>query len=119
MSIISDLSDPALLFADRHSLFWMFCLKTKASGTFPRSLVSLHFTLILYRNDLTLVVASASLAHSVRHHKSSALAALYQVGSAHLPVCSAAVSSRFGRFILRTDRHGLHLLQLFKNILDN
>ena len=66
--------------------------------------------LILHLNNLSLIVASAGLAYSVRQHQGAALRALYQVGSAHLPVRSAAVSSRLRGFILRTDRHGSHLL---------
>lgn len=75
--------------------------------------------LIFNTDDFSLVVRTASLANSMRHHQGTALAALYQIWSAHLPVCSTAVSSSFRRFILWTDRHGLHLLRLFKNILDN
>ena len=52
----------------------------------------------------------------MRHHKSTTLAALYQIDSAHLPVCSTLISSSLRSFILWTNRHGLHLLQLFKNI---
>ena len=62
--------------------------------------------LIFNADDLSLIIRATSLADSVRHHQSAALAALYQVRSAHLPVSPAAVSSRFGRLILRTDRHG-------------
>lgn len=75
--------------------------------------------LVFYVYDFSLIVASASLAYSMRHHQGSALAALYQIWCAHLPVCSTAISSCFRRFILWTNRHGLHLLQLLKNILDN
>ena len=67
--------------------------------------------LCFLRNDLFLVVRSASLANSVRHHKRAALAALYKIRSSHLPVCSATVSSCLGMFILRTNStHRLHLL---------
>ena len=55
--------------------------------------------------NLLLVVRSAGLAHSVRYHKHTASAALYQSGSTHFPVCSPLIPSAFGRFILRTNRH--------------
>lgn len=55
--------------------------------------------------NLLLVVRTASLTYSVRHHKCAALAALYQCRSAHFPVRSSLISSTFGRFILRTNRH--------------
>ena len=54
---------------------------------------------------LGVALALASLTNSVRHHQSAALAALYQSGSTHLPVCSSLISSTFRRFIFRTDRH--------------
>ena len=56
-------------------------------------------------NNLLLVVRTASLTNSVRHHQCAAFAALYQCRSAHFPVCSSLISSTFGRFILRTNRH--------------
>ena len=68
---------------------------------------------LINRNDLFLVVRSTSLAYSMRHHKSTTFAAFYQVRSAHFPVCSSLISSSFGRFILRTNRHRLHLLYAF------
>lgn len=70
---------------------------------------SMFFGLV-NRNDLFLVVASTSLANSMRHHKSTTLAALYQIDSAHLPVCSTLISSSLRSFILWTNRHVLHLL---------
>ena len=45
----------------------------------------------------------------MRHHKSTTLAALYQIDSAHLPVCSTLISSSLRSFILWTNRHVLHL----------
>ena len=69
-----------------------------------------HFELLLSGDDLLLVVASAALAYSVRHHQRAALRALYQSGSTHFPVCSSLISSSLGRFVLRTDGHILHLL---------
>ena len=68
---------------------------------------------LVNRNDLFLVVASTSLANSMRHHKRTTFAAFYQVRSTHFPVCSSLISSSFGRFILRTNRHRLHLLYAF------
>ena len=53
--------------------------------------------------DLLLIVRTASLANSVRHHQCTTFAALYQCRSAHFPVCSSLISSTFGRFILRTN----------------
>ena len=55
--------------------------------------------------NLLLVIRTASLTNSVRHHKCAAFAALYQCRSTHFPVCSSLISSTFGRFILRTNRH--------------
>ena len=69
--------------------------------------------LFLYLYDLPLIIGSASAANPMGHHQSAAFAALYQVRSAHFPICSPAVSSRFGRFIFRADRHSLHLLKPF------
>ena len=60
------------------------------------------FTSIL-ADDLFLIIRTASLAYSVRNHKSSALAALNECGSGHFPVRSSFISSSFGRFILRTN----------------
>ena len=74
---------------------------------------------VLYRDDLSLVVASAGLADSMRSHKGSALAALNQSRSAHLEDSgSLGISSGFGMLILRADRHGLHLLKIAENIQD-
>ena len=64
-------------------------------------------------NDLFFIVRAARLAYSVRHHKSTALTALHQIRSAHLPVRSSLISSSLGRFILWTNRHRLHLLYAF------
>ena len=44
-------------------------------------------------NDFALIVGSACLAYTVRHHKLAALAAFYKVRSAHLPVGSSFISS--------------------------
>ena len=74
---------------------------------------------LIYCYDLFFVVRAASLAYSMRHHQSAALGTLHQIGNAHLPICPAAISSSLRGFILWTDRHGSHLLKLFKNILDN
>jgi hypothetical protein len=46
--------------------------------------------------DLLLVARTTVLANSVRNHKSSALAALYESGCRHLPVSSSLVSVTFG-----------------------
>ena len=70
---------------------------------------SLNFASLIYKlinaYDLLLIVRTASLANSVRHHQCTTFAALYQCRSAHFPVCSSLISSTFGRFILRTNRH--------------
>ncbi len=64
-------------------------------------------SLLTNGNNLFLVVRTTSLANSVRHHKSTALAALYEIGSSHLPVSSATVSPCLGMFVLRTNStHG-------------
>ena len=72
-------------------------------------LFSLNFASLIYQlinaYDLLLIVRTASLANSVRHHQCTTFAALYQCRSAHFPVCSSLISSTFGRFILRTNRH--------------
>ena len=71
----------------------------------------LNIVLSFLRYNLFLVIRSASLANSVRHHKRAALAALYEIGSSHFPVSSATVSSCLGMFVLRTNStHGSHLL---------
>ncbi len=68
--------------------------------------MSFHGSLLVFNfNDFFFVIASASLANSVWHHKCAAFAAFYKVWSAHFPVCSSLIASCFGRFILRTDRH--------------
>ena len=92
----------------------------KPSGFLPASF-SFHISYLSLRlgiDDLSLIVRAAGLADSVRHHQRAALAALYQGRSAHFPVRSSLVSSGFGRFILRADRHYLHLLVLTKYIHD-
>ena len=75
--------------------------KQKTAGTNRRFSNSIRLSFL--RDNLFLVVASASLANSVRHHQCAALAALNKIGSSHLPVCSSAVSSGFRMFILRTN----------------
>ena len=45
--------------------------------------------------DLLLIVRTTVLAYSVRNHKASALAALYESGSSHLPVSSSLISVTF------------------------
>ncbi len=45
--------------------------------------------------DFFFIVAAACLTYSVRHHKFSALRALHQIRSAHLPVSSSLISSSF------------------------
>ena len=62
-------------------------------------------------NDLFLVVGAACLADLVRYHQRTAFAALDQCRIAHLPVCSAAVSSCLRGLILGTNRHMIHLLR--------
>ena len=82
------------------------------------SVLTIFQILIFNADDFFLVVAAASLAYPMGHHQSPALAALYQIHSAHFPVSPAFISSGFGRPVLWTDRHGLHLLKLLKQILD-
>ena len=62
-------------------------------------------------NDLFFVVGAACLADLVRYHQRTAFAALDQCRIAHLPVCSAAVSSCLRGLILGTNRHMIHLLR--------
>ena len=85
----------------------------KTLGTCQRSFLLYgtycsHFpnSLILC-DDLFLVIRTALLAYSVRHHQRAAFAALYKSRSAHFPVSPSLVASSFGRFIFRTDRHSL------------
>lgn len=68
------------------------------------SVPSFHFinSLILC-DDLFLIIRTALLADSVRHHQRAAFAALYKSRSAHFPICASLVTSSFGRFIFRTD----------------
>ena len=61
--------------------------------------------LSLYRNHFFFVIRSASLADSMRYHQSAAFAAFDQGRFAHLPICSAAVSSCLRGFIFGTNRH--------------
>lgn len=72
-------------------------------------LFSLNFASLIYQlinaYDLLLIVRTASLANSVRHHQCTTFAALYQCRSAHFPVCSSLIASCFGRFILWADGH--------------
>ena len=60
----------------------------------------------IHSDDLFLIIRSASLADSVRSHKSSAFAAAYKRRSSHFPGSSSAVPSCFGMLIFRADRHG-------------
>ena len=74
-------------------------LFTKKKGCrFPDSLnlrPDVKHLCLIHLNDLLLVVCSAVLADSVRHHKSAALAASYQSRSRHFPVRSSLISMRF------------------------
>ncbi len=63
------------------------------------------YEILIDRNNLFFIVASAVFAYSVRNHELPAFAAPHQSGLCHLPVCSSSVSSSFGRFIFRADRH--------------
>ena len=91
-------------FAPNSLLSWLYHAKEAAKpGGLRTFLFSIHC------DDLFFVISPACLADSVRHHQSSAFAALDQRSSTHFPVCSLAVSSRFGMFVFRTNRHGLHL----------
>lgn len=67
-------------------------------------------TSILSRDDLFLIIRSAALADSVRHHQCAALAALNKSRSRHFPVRSSLISVASGRFVLRANRHQYHLL---------
>lgn len=69
-------------------------------------------------NDLFLVISAAVLADSVGHNQRTALAALGHRRNRHLPVCSPGIPSCLRRLILRTNRHGSHLLKFIKNIPD-
>ena len=60
---------------------------------------------LINTDDFFLIIRAACLAYSVRHHQGAAFAALNQCRSTHFPVCSSLISSCFGRFILRTNRH--------------
>ncbi len=72
----------------------------------PRPAESLRFSVLsLYRNHFFFVIRSASLADSMRYHQSAASAAFHQGRFAHLPICSAAVSSCLRGFIFGTNRH--------------
>ena len=66
-------------------------------------LFSLNFASLIYQlinaYDLLLIVRTASLANSVRHHQCTTFAALYQCRSAHFPVCSSLIASCFGRLL--------------------
>ena len=72
------------------------------------------YYLSLNLNDFALVVRTAGLADSVRHHQCAAFAALHQSGCAHFPICPSLISSGLGRLILRTDRHGYTSLNCLK-----
>ena len=54
------------------------------------------YLLVLYFDNLTLIVRSASLANSMRHNQSTTLGALNKVCCTHLPICSSAVSAGLG-----------------------
>lgn len=90
----------------------VFCIKKQGSDL-CRTLVLISCFTLVYCNDLFLIIRTAGLAYSVGHHKSTAFAAFYQIRSTHLPVCSSLIASSFGRFILWTNRHRLHLLYAF------
>jgi len=75
--------------------------------------------LVLNFDDFLLIVASASFANSVWHHKCSTFATFNKVHSAHFPVRSSLVTSSFGRFVLRTNGHRLHLLKFTEYITDS
>ena len=76
-----------------------------------RGLFAKFFASGINFNDLFLVVGTACLADLVRYHQRTAFAALDQCRIAHLPVCSAAVSSCLRGLILGTNRHMIHLLR--------
>ncbi len=71
---------------------------------------SMRYTLTLCCDDLFLIVRTAALANSVRHHQRAALAALNKSRSRHFPVRSSLISVASGRFVLRANRHQYHLL---------
>ena len=52
--------------------------------------------LVFYFNNSFLVVGTAGLANSVRHHQGATFAAFYEIRSAHFPVRSSFISSSFG-----------------------
>ena len=84
----------------------IFFIKTPLikRGVFFNIILSFNF------NDFFLVVRTASLANSVRKHKSAAAAALYKRRSAHLPISSTRIPASLRTFILWTDWHREHLL---------
>ena len=100
----------------RHITFNIFRHK-KSKGNISETLGFMRFlSELLSCDDFLLVVRTASLANSVRHHKRATLAALYKIRSSHLPVCSTTVSSCLGMLILRTncshDHTSLKLLKI-------
>ena len=85
--------------------------RKKTADAFPSAVFCKAFELFVDFNDLFLVVGAACLADLVRYHQRTAFAALDQSRIAHLPVCSAAVSSCLRGLILGTNRHMIHLLR--------
>lgn len=86
----------------------VFLSQIKNSGDFSPELQSSQ---LFCRQNLFLVVRMTSLAYSVRHHQCATIATLNKIWSRHLPVCSTAISSSLGMFILRTNSsHDSHLL---------
>lgn len=95
---------------------FLFCMQKNRT---PFRILFFTFQLVFNFNDFFLIVASASLANSVRHHQGAAFAAFYQIRSAHLPVCTSFITSCFRCFVLWTYGHRLHLLKFTKYITDS
>jgi len=87
------------------NLLSQFSIERKKAFSLRRKPIYRAIGLFLYGYNLLLVVRTAVLAYSVRHHQCTALAALNQSRSTHLPVCSSLISSTFRRFVLGTNRH--------------
>ena len=78
--------------------------------------IFISFFLVLC-NDLLLVIRTALFADSVRQHQRAAFATLHKSRSGHFPVRASLVTSSFGRFIFRTNRHFLTPPYLPKKVL--
>lgn len=87
----------------------------KGSSCLGKRFLFLFFLVLC--NDLFLVIRTALFADSVRHHQRAAFATLHKSRSGHFPVRAPLVTSSFGRFIFRTNRHFLTPPYLPKKVL--